>query len=274
LEILSEFSGFDWINVVSLSKNFGQHAATAAGISYSSGDWVVTMDEDMQHDPNLLIDMIKKVVNTGSDILYANPKSFVHKSIYRDRASRGCKKIISWLARNPYVTQFNSYRLIRGPIARAAAAVFNHDGYYDIVLTWHTDRVSSLETEMIDPRYAETGKSGYNFRKLLTHARKLIMTSDAKVLRLAGLYGMFMLFLCMLLGGYFLLAKIYFPRSVPVDGWTSLMVAVLSIGGGGMLILSVIAEYVASLSKHVHGKPSFVVVDRSRDEILRNFFSK
>jgi glycosyltransferase involved in cell wall biosynthesis len=273
-EILSKLSKVDWINVISLAQNFGQHAATAAGISYSSGDWVVTMDEDMQHDPAILTEMLRKAVTSQSDIVYAHPKSFVHKSFYRDRASRGCKKLISWLARNPNVRQFNSYRLIRGPIARAAAAVFSHDGYYDIILTWHTNRVSSLETQMIDQRYAETGKSGYNFRKLLTHARKLIMTSDAKILRLAGMYGVFMLFLCVLLGGYFLIAKIYFPGSVPVDGWTSLMVSVLSVGGGGMLILSVIAEYVASLSKHVHGKPSYVVVDRSRDEVLRDFFSE
>lgn len=271
-EILYELSHTNWINVVTLSRNYGQHAATAAGISYSSGDWVVTMDEDLQHDPAKIFVLLKECIMSQSDVIYARPRSWVHNSIYRDMSSRYYKKLISWLTSNPSVVQFNSYRLMRGSIARAAASVFNHDGYFDVVLTWYTNKIFSIETEMVDHRYVEIGQSGYSLRKLFTHARKLIMTSDAKTLRLAAYAGIFMLFICTMLMVYFLTVKTYFPQSIPVKGWTSLMLATLFTGGGILLVLSFIAEYIAILTKHVHGKPPFVIVDRSRDKILRDFF--
>lgn len=273
-EVLSRLSKFDWINVVTLSMNYGQHAATAAGIAYSSGDWVVTMDEDLQHDPGVISDMLKLCVNNGSDIVYANSPKWIHSSVFRDLSSRVYKRLISVLVKNPNISSFNSFRLVRGSIARSASAVCSHDGYFDVVLSWFTNRVSAFEVEMKDMRYAQEGKSGYNLRSLLTHARKLIMTSDAKLLRWVALLGILMLVLCIVLSIGYILLKLYYPELIVVQGWTSVILVILGIGGGLTLMMSAVAEYIAVITQHVHGKPTFSVVDRSSDKVLFKYFNK
>ena len=64
---------YEWLHVISLSKNSGQHAATASGITYSSGDWIITLDEDMQHDPAFIPRLLEFGLKNKKDIVYARP---------------------------------------------------------------------------------------------------------------------------------------------------------------------------------------------------------
>jgi glycosyltransferase involved in cell wall biosynthesis len=100
-DVLQTLNDHPWIKVVTLSRNFGQHPATVAGISYSSGDWVVTLDEDLQHDPAHIFDMLKACVAQHADIVYAKPKAWVQKSAFRDMSSRSAKAIIAYMTNNP-----------------------------------------------------------------------------------------------------------------------------------------------------------------------------
>lgn len=272
-DVLKKLGTQDWVKVITLSRNYGQHPATVAGISYSSGDWVVTLDEDLQHDPKHILDMLKTCVEHQADIVYVKPKEWVHKSAFRDLSSRGAKALISYLTNNPNTRYFNSFRLMRGSIARTAASIASHESFYDVVLSWHSDRVVPYQAQMVDQRYVEDGASGYTVRKLLSHARKLIMTSDVKILRGIGLIGGLLLSAILILLVYFTAQKIFFPETIQVQGWTSLMLVTLSTGGVLAVLLSIIAEYVANLVQHMHGKPTFSVVDRSTDEPLCAFFS-
>lgn len=72
-----------WVSVIHLARNFGQHAATIAGIARSGGDWIVTMDEDLQHPPSKIPDLLRKVAETGSDIVYASATNGVHNSVFQ-----------------------------------------------------------------------------------------------------------------------------------------------------------------------------------------------
>ena len=271
-DILSQLETRDWIKVVTLSRNYGQHPATVAGISYSTGDWIFTIDEDFQHKPELFFDMLKECIKNSSDILYAKPKGWVHKSAFRDFSSRSAKWVIAHLAKNPNIRNFNSFRLIRGNIARTAAAVSGYESFFDIVLGWHSTRVAVLETYMEDERYTHEGDSGYNFRKLLSHSRKMIMTSDARVLRKFGLVALILVTLLIFFAILILIQKVLFPTSIAIQGWVSLMLLIIATGCIISAILSVISEYLANVVQHINGKPSFSIVDRARDKELREFF--
>src|SRR6202046_3929386 len=107
-----------WVTAIHLMRNFGQHAATIAGVLHTAGDWVITMDEDLQHPPSQIESLLRCAVETGSDIVYANPVSAVHQARSRDWASRSFKKVMVFLTGNPYIVNFNSFRLLRGPMAR------------------------------------------------------------------------------------------------------------------------------------------------------------
>ena len=111
----------DWVQVVTLSKNFGQHPATSAGILHSSGDWVATIDEDLQHRPEDIEQMLLTAATASADVVYGESLGPIHGS-WRDSLSRFYKKLLATITGNSVIMQFSSFRVCRGPIARAAPA--------------------------------------------------------------------------------------------------------------------------------------------------------
>jgi glycosyltransferase involved in cell wall biosynthesis len=266
-------SKFKWVRVLTLARNFGQHPATMAGISYSSGEWVVTLDEDLQHDPAYIPQMLQHAAANALDVVYAKPTHSVHKGFWRDFSSRRYKQLMSRLTNNPYITHFNSFRLMRGVVARAAASVSSHETYFDVALVWYTNRIDSISFRLTDIRHAESGKSSYNFRNLVSHGRRMLVTSSSKHLRVGALLGVFAIVACLALASRALLQKVMNPESVQVPGWTSLFIGLLLLGGLTLLLLSIIIEYLTIVLLHSQGKPTFFVIDRSFDKEMVAYFS-
>ena len=272
-EILSSLSkDRPWMMIVNLSRNFGQHSATVAGILHSSGDWVVTLDEDLQHDPELIESILQSAVSVSDDIVYANPIDRVHGGRFRDWASCFYKAIVARITGNSHVRKFNSFRLMRGVIARAAASVCSHETYFDIVLCWFTDRISSMQLPLKDTRYVQGGKSSYTLRKLQSHARRMIFSSETKIVRLGAFWGFMAIVLVIVLGAIVVFKKIAYPDSIPVTGWTSLFITVIFFGGLLAILSGIILEYITVIMLHIQGKPTFFVVNRSQDSVLARYY--
>ena len=274
LEVLNSLSKkYPWITVLSLSRNFGQHPATEAGILYTSGDWVVTLDEDLQHPPALIEALLIKAVTDHCDIVYANPEHAVHQNLIRDLGSRVYKRLIARLTGIKTIPLINSFRLIRGTIARAASSVCSHDTYLDIALTWFTERIGFVQTDLKDQRLINSGKSGYNLRKLLSHARRMILSTQTKALRIGGLLGILTFFLSLTFGSYIFLNAIFGWSVITVQGWASIIVISSFLGGMSLLLISIVIEYMSIILLHTQGKPTFFVVDRSTDKLLLDYFT-
>lgn len=262
----------DWVRVITLSRNFGQHPATIAGILHTSGEWVVTLDEDLQHRPERIEGMLREAIANAADVVYAKPRAAVHKRAYRDLSSRGVKALIAFLTGDKNVVHVNSFRLMRGQIARAAASVCAPDVFFDSALLWFTKRVRTVECAMEDKRFIETQASGYSLRKLLSHARRLILSSQIKLLRLGGAVGLLIMLFTAILAFFMVARVIIAPEVVPVRGWTSLIVTVMFFGGATMALLGVIIEYISLMVLRLNGKPVFFTVDRRSDRVLKAYF--
>src|SRR5450759_5269999 len=87
--------GLDFILPVWLSRNFGQHPATLAGMASSSGDWIVTMDEDGQHDPSDIGGFLDVALTQGSQLVYADPVNRPPHNLLRNGSSRLVKWFVS-----------------------------------------------------------------------------------------------------------------------------------------------------------------------------------
>jgi len=263
---------YGWVTAIHLMRNFGQHAATIAGVLHSSGDWVVTMDEDLQHPPAEIETLLRCAVQAGSDIVYAKPASAVHEARSRDWASRGFKRLMVLLTGNPNIAHFNSFRLLRGSLARAASSVCGHDTYFDVALSWFTRRVNALVLDLKDRRFITSGRSGYSFRRLLSHARSLLISSQVKIIRMFGVVGMAVAGIAALGVIILLLQKLISPDTIDVIGWTSSMLAILFFGGFITFMISLALEYLSTLVQAAHGRPRFFTVDRSVDAPLSDYF--
>jgi glycosyltransferase involved in cell wall biosynthesis len=261
-----------WIVPLHLARNYGQHAATIAGILHSSGDWIATIDEDLQHPPGRIPELLRHVVEQRADIAYARPTSAVHGAKLRDWTSIGFKRLLQWITGNPNLKYVNSFRLLRGDIARNSAGVAMHDTYFDINLTWFTERIIAVPMELRDERFIRTGKSGYRLKTLLAHAWRMLFSSHLKVLQLSTVLGLFTVTLSILITIGITVTKLISPSSITVQGWPSLAMIACFFGGITMFMLGVTLQYLSALVLRAHGKPAFFVIDRSRDEILSRFF--
>ncbi|NNE57005.1 MAG: glycosyltransferase [Hellea sp.] len=272
-EIIAKLkTSHSWITRLQLSRNFGQHPATVAGILHTSGDWVVTMDEDLQHHPDHLITLLERAVGERADLIYAKPTGKVHGKASRDKSSRLFKRLMVWLTGNPFINQANSFRLIRGEVARGAASACNYETYLDVALSWFTTSIGLAELEMEDQRFQKTGKSGYSFRSLISHARRMLVSSQIKILRLGAFIGLLAVLVTIMLGLYVVIQKSFYPDSVPVQGWSSTIISIYFFSGVILFMVSILLELVSTLVQSTLGKPSYFLVDRTKDEPLVAFF--
>jgi glycosyltransferase involved in cell wall biosynthesis len=257
-----------WLRVLTLSRNFGQHAATVAGILHTSGDWVVTLDEDLQHDPHHIAPLLKDACLKCHDVVYARPSGSIHHSWYRDAASKWTKRCAARLAGNPFIQQFNSFRLIRGSMARAAASSCAPETYFDITLTWFTQRIGSVTFAMKDRRTADGKPSGYRFRSLTRHATRLIVTSDSRLLRFGARLGFFGMLVAVILASLIVVGKYFYPELIPIQGWASTIIILLAVNSVVAIQCGLAMKYLSLILQRSQGRPTFFVVDRSTDRDL------
>lgn len=263
----------EWVKVITLSSNFGQHPATIAGMLYTSGDWIITLDEDLQHHPKYIPSLLATAVENNSDICYAKSPKNTHNSFMRDGLARLFKFMMSRMLNNPHTKDFNSFRAVRGEIARGAASVCRHDTYLDIALSWFTKRIQTQDVILYDDRNQNDGQSGYSFFGLIRHAKRMVMSSKIKFLRLAIPLGVIAFVTSMFLAAYMVVAALTNIELAAPRGWTTLVLLVLSFGGITLAMLSIILESIGDLVLSTNGKPTFFVVDRSKDEELKKALS-
>ena len=245
---------YGFVNNVWLSRNYGQHAATLAGIAGTRGDWVVTMDEDGQQDPKFIPDFLDRAVETRSHVVYAQPTNVAPHGIVRNAASKTAKWIAKRLLARTTFDNFNSYRLILAEPARALAAYGGNGVYFDVALLWVAARTTTCPVVLRD----EDRPSGYSFTSLLEHFSRLVVTAGARPLRGIAYLGVFVA-----LGGFLMTAYVIYMKlvhGIDASGWTSVVVAVLVTGGLTMLSLGVIAEFLGATVRLTMGKPLYVTV--------------
>ena len=125
---------YKYLRVIELSSNTGQHLATSAGSVSSIGDWVCTLDEDLQHDPIHIIELLKTSTMNSKDLVYAKSIKDSHgKYFIRDISSNFAKNIVSLLT-GINLSISSSFRLIRGNVARSCAISMDKYQYLDNLL--------------------------------------------------------------------------------------------------------------------------------------------
>lgn len=243
-----------YVKAIWLSRNFGQHAATMAGMASSTGDWVITMDEDGQQNPSDFEKLLDTALDSSYQVVYAQPINVPPHGWLRNLASNVAKRIANSLLRNRQTIRFNSFRLVDGEIARTLAAYCSNGVYLDVGLHWIAGRIGScpvsLRNEMDRP-------SGYSYLRLLGHFWRLVLSTGTQPLRLITVIGFGSVLMAILLTGYALYGKYAMNNAVP--GWTSLLIVVSFFSGTTLTAIGLIAEYLAMTMGIVMGKPLYVI---------------
>jgi undecaprenyl-phosphate 4-deoxy-4-formamido-L-arabinose transferase len=246
-----------FVTPIWLSRNFGQHPATLAGMSSTSGDWVVTLDEDGQHNPRDIIQLLDVAVENEVQLVYARPTNQPPHGKIRNCFSTLAK----WIFKNSlgcaFVGEFNSFRLMRGEIGRSLAAYCGPGVYLDVALSWVVGRGAHcpvlLRTERGRP-------SAYSYRKLAHHFWRMVLSSGIGPLRFVAFIGIASILLGILLSAYAGWSKL--TGQVEVPGWTSLLIVVSLFSGLTLFSLGMLAEYLGIAITLALGKPLYLITSR------------
>lgn len=255
-EVIRELAAEEaWIKAVWLSRNFGQHAATLAGIASSGGDWIVTLDEDGQHDPAFISSMLDDALANRADVVYAKPINPPPHGAVRNAASKMSKRILESVFGGSNASQYNSFRLLLGEIGRSVAAYAGTGVYLDVALGWVA---AKIVTSPVRLRAEGDRRSGYSYRRLMAHFWRMILTSGTRGLRLVTAAGVLFF-----VGGIIYALVITIVRLASGDipeGWTSQMV-LTAVGTGVILMaLGIVAEYIGVAVNMALGKPAYLIV--------------
>jgi undecaprenyl-phosphate 4-deoxy-4-formamido-L-arabinose transferase len=248
---------YDFVRAIWLSRNYGQHPATLAGMAGCTGDWVVTMDEDHQQNPADIGPMLDLALKDSLQIVYAAPMNTPPHGVVRNALSAIAKKIaLQFFGGLQIQGTFNSFRLIDGEIARILAAYCGDGVYLDMGLFWVATRIGYCPVEL---RH-ESRPSGYSIKMLSAHFWRMILTSGTKPLRLIAISGAASFILSIFLIFYAFYGK--FIANVEVQGWTSLLAITAFFSGLIMMSLGIIAEYLALSMGIAMGKPLYMIASK------------
>ena len=248
LEQLSE----KYLNITSirLMRNFGQQAATLCGLKEARGSLVITMDDDLQHDPD---DILKLLMMSSHDIVIAQFKERKHSV-----AKRVTSKMKGWfdslILGKPRGLTLSSFRLLKKGVVEAMLTITTPYPFIPALMFYVTTDIVGVEVGHYNRR---EGSSGYSFLALIHLFSNLLINNSSLLLRFVGIFGGICSFMSVCSIVYFICKKVFFGISVP--GWTSVIVLVLFFGGATLFSIGVIGEYLIRIIQGVEKKPSYFV---------------
>jgi undecaprenyl-phosphate 4-deoxy-4-formamido-L-arabinose transferase len=238
-----------------LTRNYGQHAATVAGMASSSHEWVVTMDEDGQHNPASIGALIDTALLNESPLVYGRENNREPHGFFRNVTSKTVKQLaLPLLIDNKNLKYFSSFRLMTGEVARTVGAFAQHGAYLDIALSWIVRTSAVCDVSF---RNELRMQSGYTTKKLISHFLRLVVSSGTRPLRLITALGLIS-FISGVIGAVVVTVGKY-VTGYTSNGWASLFSLNLILGGAILLALGVIAEYVGVLVRRSIGLPLYVI---------------
>ena len=239
------------IRGVKLSRNFGQHAATLCGISRARGEWIVTIDDDLEQPPEMIPALVAKG-KEGYTLVYGTHETRTHAA-WRNLTSEIGRSLFKFAI--PSLNRdYTSFRAIHRSAADALGRFQSPFTFIDGYLSWIT---GNYATVVVPHSARATGRSNYNLRKLVAHMVNIFVTFSDLPLRLATWLG-----LGASLGGAAWGATIIVGRllgTISVSGYASLMAAIMFIGGIQLLILGIFGEYLARINFRTGSMPVFLV---------------
>ncbi|MBD5452384.1 MAG: glycosyltransferase family 2 protein [Lachnospiraceae bacterium] len=237
---------------IGLAKNFGQHAAIMAGLRRADGDIVVCLDDDGQTPANEVGKLIE-AIEKGSDVVYASYDSKKH-SAFRNFGSRMNDVMTRIMLGKPKQLQLTSYFAAKRFVVESMLA-YEHSYPYVIGLVLRATK--NITNVPVHHRCREVGNSGYTVRKLLSLWFNGFTAFSILPLRIATATGVLFAVAGFIYGAYTIIKKFVNP-AVPM-GFSSLMAAVVFIGGMLMIMLGLIGEYIGRIYISINRSPQYVI---------------
>lgn len=241
------------ITGVRFNKNFGQHNALLCGIKMANADYMVTIDDDLEQNPDDIVKLYQTIKKENYDLVYGMPIN-IKKSLLRIVVTKIYKKISQ--IENKKAGEGSAFRIFNKSLQQN---LLEHDGplfFLDEIALWYTDNIGF---EKVNFQKSLKKTSGYQFGSLFTLSLRVMSLSSTMPLKIVRVLGLYISVISIFLAAYYVFRKIVFK--VP-SGYTSIIVAVLFSSGIITFSLGIIGEYLGNLISLSNKKPSYSIKEK------------
>lgn len=245
------------VQYISLSRNFGKESAIYAGLSNSTGDYVAILDADLQHPPELLKEMLVAIEQEGYDCASARRVSRKGEPIIRSLFSRTFYHIINHITVIDLVPGATDYRLMKRNVVEAIVSMSESERFTKGIYAWVGFRNKWIEYENVE-RVA--GKTTWSFWGLVRYAYSGFIAFATTPLRGIIYFGMLIILLAVIFAVKIWISALRTP-GVERNGYASIMILLLFLGGVIIAILGMIGEYMARIYMEVKNRPIYFMRD-------------
>lgn len=243
------------VRFISFSRNFGHPIAVTAGLDHCKGNAVVIIDADLQDPPELISRLYHKM-KEGYQVVYARRRSRAGESFMKKYTAKVFYRILAKITSIKIPVDTGDFRIMDRKIVEVLRKMPEQQKYLRGQIAWVGFKQTYIEYDR-DERFA--GKTGYTFKKMFRLALDGLTSFSNLPLKFATVTGFLVSGIAFLISLYALYARFISRDYVP--GWTSIILAVLFIGGVQLICIGIIGEYISRLSANIRQRPLYIIQD-------------
>jgi dolichol-phosphate mannosyltransferase len=251
-EKIQEFN-WDKVKTVNLLSNSGHMAAIEAGLNVASGEFVITMDADLQHPPQVILEMIEIHFNSLADVVIGVRIRGNEEGFLRRTMAKGFYKGLSKISDTQIEPDAGDFRLMTREVVNQLITLPENNKVFRFLVSSLGYRVAKVE--FISPK-RELGESKYKLSDLIKLATTSVIGFSTAPLTAIFIGGISFALVSLL---YMAFVFFNFANQAVVPGWTSVMIVVLSLSAIQMVSLGIIGRYISQILNEIRKRPNYLV---------------
>lgn len=240
------------IRLISFSRNYGHEIASTAGLDHAIGDYVVLMDTDLQHPPEVIPQLVEKA-SEGYDVVCASRTNREHESWFKKLSARLFYRLSRKMTGFDLQSDTGNFRLLSRKVVDSLVKMKESNRHLVMMFAYVGFKTTNI-SYFCPPRPA--GKSKYNFRKLLILSLDSIVGFSSRPLRIMSCFSVMISIIMMLYAGFILMEKLFAHQQL-ADGIASVIFLTAGLFSILFLFLAIISEYIGRILIETKNRPLY-----------------
>ncbi|SDY98659.1 glycosyltransferase family 2 protein [Tindallia californiensis] len=245
----------DQVKSINLLKNYGQHVANLCGFNHALGEYIITMDDDMQNPPEEIPKLISRVEG-GYDLVIGEYYEKKHSG-FRKIGSKIVAYIVKKIFKAPADLKLSNFRIAHKEVINR---VCSHDSGYPYIpglLLMYSSNKANVKIQHLDRKI---GESNYRIKNIIKLVFEILFNYSAYPLRIVATIGLTVSLFSLALSVYYVMKTLFIGSEVP--GWASIVVLLSFFNGISLLVLGMIGEYMVRLLKQTRNDRTFFIKEK------------
>lgn len=250
----------DKIKIISFSRNFGKEAGIHAGLSNSTGELTVVMDADLQHPPEIILEMLK-YIEEGYDTVATRRKNRKGEPVFKSFCARMFYKLINNFMEVKLEEGAQDFRMMKRNVVDAILSLDEYNRFSKGIFNWVGFKCKYIE---IDNVKRVAGKTKWSFSSLWKYAMEGITSFTTAPLKIAIFIGIFVFIVSTIFAFTIIVQTLIMGKDVP--GYASTIVSVLFMGAIQLLCIGILSEYISKMYMEIKNRPKYIIRDKIDNE--------